>query len=62
MAMGNKRKLMAFLLVFVEVMVIVCIFGILFKVDQMTNQIGKMNDNLDKLNKEVVLTNKYLYN
>ena len=58
----EKKKIMALLLVFIEVMVIVCIFGILFKVDHMTNQMEKMNDNLDKLNKELVLTNQFLYN
>ena len=58
----EKKKIMALLLVFIEVMVIVCIFGILFKVDQMTKQMEKMNDNLGKLNKELVLTNQFLYN
>ena len=41
----EKKKIMALLLVFIEVMVIVCIFGILFKVDHMTKQMEKMNDN-----------------
>ena len=58
----EKKKIMALLLVFIEVMVIVCIFGIFFKVDHMTKQMEKMNDNLDKLNKELVLTNQFLYN
>ena len=58
----EKKKIMALLLVFIEVMVIVCIFGILFKVDHVTKQMEKMNDNLDKLNKELVLTNQFLYN
>lgn len=58
----EKKKIMALLLVFIEVMVIVCIFGILFKVGHMTKQMEKMNDNLGKLNKELVLTNQFLYN
>ena len=58
----EKKKIMALLLVFIEVIVIVCIFGILFKVDHMTKHMEKMNDNLGKLNKELVLTNQFLYN
>ena len=58
----EKKKIMALLLVFIEVIVIVCIFGILFKVDHMAKQMEKMNDNLGKLNKELVLTNQFLYN
>ena len=58
----EKKKIMALLLVFIEVIVIVCIFCILFKVVHMTKQMEKMNDNLGQLNKELVLTNQFLYN